>query len=391
MYLCGIDVSKRKHTALLMDSSGQVIQRAFNFNNDRNGFELLLATLASQPEPVQVGLEATGHYWLSLYEALTRHDYTVMVFNPLQVHAYQRTGLRKVKTDAVDAFWIADFTRICQREPAQEHTEITLQLRELSRFRYRLTEQIGECKQKMLNILERVFPEYESLFSDIFIRSSRELLQQAVVPQELADFDLQELTDLLQRTSRGRFGLTKAESLQTAARQSIGVSFLADAVRVEMRCLLAQIELLETQRLEVDQALAILVAKLPQHLTSIVGVGPVIAATLLAEIGDVHRFDSIEKLVAYAGINATQHQSGQFTATETHMSKRGSPYLRQAVWQAALVASQHDPDLHAYLQRRVAEGKPRGVVLGAICRKMLARIYVVLRDNRPYEVRQLPP
>jgi transposase len=391
MYMCGIDVSKHRHTALIMDSAGQVVHRAFTFTNDRSGFERLLAVLAQQAEPVQVGLEATGHYWLSLFETLTHQGYAVVVFNPLQVHAYQRTGLRKCKTDAVDAFWIADFTRISQRPPAQEQTEIQLQLRELSRFRYRLTEQIAECKQKVLNILERVFPEYEQLFSDVFIRSSRQLLQQAVVPQELADFDLQELADLLQRTSRGRFGLAKAQTLQTAARQSVGVSFLADAVRVEMRCLLGQIELLEAQRAEVDAALDALLAQVPQHLTSIVGVGPVIAATLLAEIGDVHRFDSPEKLVAYAGINATQHQSGQFTATETHMTKRGSPYLRQAVWQAAIVAAQHDPELRAYLERRLAEGKPRGVILGAICRKLLARIYAVLKDNRPYELRTTTP
>jgi transposase len=373
-----------------MDSAGQVAQRPFSVRNDRAGFERLLATLATLPEPAHVGLEATGHYWLSLYEALTRAHYPVLVFNPLQVHAYQRTGLRKCKTDAVDAFWIADFTRISQREPAQAHTEMILQLRELTRFRFGLTEQIGEIKQKVLNILERVFPEYEHLFSDVFIQSSRQLLQQAVAPQELADFDLQELSALLQRSSRGRLGLDKAQQLQQAARTSIGVSFLADAVRLTMRQLLEQLALLETQRRELETAIAELVAQLPQHLTSIVGVGPVIAATLLAEIGDVRRFASLEKLVAYAGINATQHQSGQFTASETHMSKRGSPYLRQALWQAAIVAAQHDPELRAYLQRRVAEGKHRNVVLGAICRKLLARIYAVLRDNRPYEVRTTP-
>lgn len=390
MYTLGIDVSKHQHTVLVMDSAGQVVRRAFSIRNDRAGFEQLLAALAQLPEPVQIGLEATGHYWLSLYEALTRANYPVIVFNPLQVHAYQRTGLRKCKTDAVDAFWIADFTRISQRAPAQEHTEIVLQLRELTRFRFGLTAQIGEIKQKILNILERVFPEYEQLFSDVFIQSSRQLLQQAVTPQELADFDLQELSDLLQRSSRGRFGPDKARSLQQAARTSIGVSFLADAVRLTMRQLLEQLTLLETQRRELEAAIADLVTRLPQHLTSVVGVGPVIAATLLAEIGDVRRFESSAKLVAYAGINATQHQSGQFTASETHMSKRGSPYLRQALWQAAIVAAQHDPELRTYLERRVAEGKPRNVALGAVCRKLLARIYVVLRDNRPYEVRTTP-
>ena len=216
--------------------------------------------------------------------------------------------------------------------------------------------------------------------------SSRQLLAQAVTAQEFADFDLGELTALLSSASRGRFGQEKAEAIQSVARQSIGVHFLADSVRVQMRCLLAQLDLLEAQRQEVDLAIEQLMQQLDQHITSIPGIGLTTGAAILSEIGDVNRFQSPDKLVAYAGIDATVYQSGEFEALETHMSKRGSPYLRQALWQAASMAVLYDPQLKAYYQRKKAEGKHHGTAIGAVCRKLVARIYIILKENRPYEI-----
>ncbi len=334
-----------------------------------------------------IGLEATGHYWWALYEDLTRRDHPVVVLNALQVHAFRKSGVRKVKSDRTDASWIAEFLRFSQPEPAQPTTAVFLQLKEVSRFRYHLSDQIGDCKRKLLSILDRVFPEYETLFSSVFLSSSRQLLAKAASAQELATFDLAELTELLTTTSRSRFGRTKAETVQTLAKQSVGVGFLADAAQLEVRCLLAQIDLLEDQRDQVDAALAQLMEQVPQHLTSIPGVGPTTGAALLAEIGDVHRFDAPEKLVAYAGIDATVYQTGQFEARQTHMSKRGSPYLRHALWQAASMAIQYDDELRTYYDRKRQEGKSHGTALGAVCRKLLTRIYLVLKENRPYEVR----
>ena len=198
---------------------------------------------------------------------------------------------------------------------------------------------------------------------------------------------MSELTELLQTASRNRFGRTKAETVQTVARQSVGVRFLADAAQLEVRCLLAQIDLLEDQRDQIDVALAQLMDQVPQHLTSIPGVGPTTGAALLAEIGDIQRFDAPEKLVAYAGIDATVYQTGQFEARQMHMSKSGSPYLRHALWQAASMAIQYDDELRAYYDRKRKEGKSYGTALGAVCRKLLTRVYIVLKENRPYEVR----
>jgi transposase len=387
MYYCGIDIAKRKHAIALLDEHGQLTQRPFTIDNTRAGFEQLQHALAQLPGPVLIGLEATGHYWWALYEDLTQHDHPVVVLNALQVHAFRKSGVRKVKSDRTDASWIAEFLRFSPPSPAQPTTALFLQLKEVSRFRYHLAEQIGDCKRKLLSILDRVFPEYETLFSSVFLMSSRQLLAQAASAQELATFDLAELTEILKTTSRNRFGRSKAETVQAAARQSVGVRFLADAAQLEVRCLLAQIDLLEEQREQVDEALAQLMAQVPQHLTSIPGVGPTTGAALLAEIGNIQRFDAPEKLVAYAGIDAAVYQTGQFEARQMHMSKRGSPYLRHALWQAASMAIQYDAELRAYYDRKRMEGKSHGTALGAICRKLITRIYIVLKENRPYVVR----
>jgi transposase len=386
MFFCGIDVAKHRHAVLVVDDGGQVVQPAFVIENSRTGFEQLAKALGALPGGVSIGLEATGHYWLALYDALTQQEYPVTVIHPLQVAAYRRSGVRKVKSDRTDAFWVADFLRIAHLPPTRRDLPIILQLRELTRFRFWLIDQIGDCKRKVLSILDRVFPEYETLFSSVFLASSRALLKEASSAQEIADFDMTELTELLRTASRGQFGQSKAEAIQSAARQSVGVSFLVDAVQVQMGCLLQQMDLLREQVVQIDDLLAEMMHQIPQHITSIPGVGLATGAAILAEIGDVQRFDHVEKLVAYAGIDPTVYQTGQFQASQAHMSKRGSPHLRHALWQAASMAVRYNPDLQAYYQAKRKEGKHHGTVIGAVCRKLLARIYVILKEQRPYVV-----
>lgn len=386
MHTVGIDVGKRKHVACALDANGKHIGKALHFNNDRAGFEQLLAYLAELTEPM-IGLEATGHYWLALYSLLVENNHTVYVLNPLQIHAFRRSGIRKRKNDRYDAIWIADYIRISRELWSTTVPPDLFQLRELTRFRARLSEQVGDCKRKMISILDRVFPEYEQLFSKVFVETSRQLLVEALTPEEFADFDLSELSHFLYQASQGRYGQKKAEEIQEAARRSVGVGFLADVLRVQMQCLLQQLDLLEQQQEQLNAEIEVMMDRIPQYITSIPGVGAATGATILAEIGDIRRFQTPEKLVAYAGIDPTVYQSGEFTATNAHMSKRGSPYLRQALWQAAFAASRFDPQLRAFYKRKRAEGKTHGTAIGAICRKLLHRIYVVLKEDRPYVIR----
>jgi transposase len=383
----GIDVAKHKHQAMVMNATGDTLIKAFPVTNDRKGINGLLDRLTQVDEPMEIGLEATGHYWLPLFEQLTKVGYTVHILNPLQVHAYQRSGIRRRKTDAIDAEWIADFVRIGgARDSVDPQTmPIYMELRQLSRFRFSLIDQVGNAKRRVVAVMDCVFPEYERIFSSVFIKTSRELLKEATTAQDFADFDLQELTTLLNKSSRGRFGEDEAQTIKQTAQQSIGISFLVDAARIQLGCLLAQLDFLEQQVAQIDQALDDLMVQLPnQYIMTITGIGPVTGAAILGEIGDIRRFPSLKKLVAYAGIDPTVYESGQFQAHKTRMSKRGSPHLRHALWMAAGVARMHDPELKAYYQKKRAEGKAYGTAMGAVCHKLLARIYAVLRDQRPY-------
>ncbi len=323
----------------------------------------------------------------TLYDHLTRAEFKVQVFNPLQVHAYRQTSVRRTKTDKRDAFWIADLLRLGGSASYTPPDTQVFQVRELARFRWHVSDQISDAKRKVLSVLDRVFPEYESLFSSVFLSSARAVLKAAANADELAAFDVSELSELLRTHSRGQFGQAQAQELIEAAKQSVGVSFLADAAQLEVSCLVAQIEFLQEQVAQVEGALQTLMAQIKQHLTTITGIGAVTAATLLGEIGDITRFATLEKLVAYAGIDAKVPQSGQFTATAMHMSKRGSPYLRRALWLSASVARLHDPELKAYYERKKQEGKHHNTIIGALCRKLLARIFVVLKDKRAYQPR----
>ena len=388
MYFCGIDIAKKKHDAVIVDGEGNFLGKPISITNTVAGFEELLTRLQSLDQNVLIGLEATGHYWLALYERLSEAGFKIVVLNPLQIAAYRRSGIRKVKNDRKDAWWIADYLRIANLQPTDRQLPILLKLRELTRFRYALMGQVGDLKRKVLSILDRVFPEYETLFSDVFIKSSRALLKEAVTADEIANFDLSELTAILKTNSQGRFGQEKASRIQNLARQSVGIGFLTDAVYLEMRCLLEQLDLLLSQIEMLENAIDEMMDQIPQFITSIPGVGKVTGSAILAEIGDINRFESSEKLVAFAGIDPTVYETGQFIAKKTRMSKRGSPHLRHALWQAASMAIQYDPELKAYYQAKRAEGKHHGTALGAVCNKLISRIYIILKEQRPYIVRE---
>lgn len=387
MIAIGIDVGKRHHEACLLDDDGQLVGRPLRFANTAVGVRQFEARVQGLGEPTTIGLEASGVYWLGLHRRLVAAGWPVQVINPLQTEAFRTTGVRQAKTDRRDAAVIADLVRIGRARPSYVPDDTILQLRELTRFRWGLVDRLGDAKRRVLTVLDRVFPEFAAHFTDPFGASGRELLGRAASAADFAALDLADLTATLERASRKRFGRAKAEALQQSAADSLGLTGLGPVAGLEVRALLAQLALLEGQVAEVDRAAAEVLATLDQHLTTIPGVGPVLAATILAEIGDVTRFARVEALVAYAGLDPGVFESGQFRGRRQHLSKRGSPYLRRALFLAAHSAQLHNADLHGYLERKLAEGKPYRAALVAVAHKLLARCYVVLKEGRPYQPR----
>lgn len=251
--------------------------------------------------------------------------------------------------------------------------------------RFYVIDMASDLKRKVLALLDQVFPEYEKLFSDTFGASSMELLSQYTTPEEMLSVSTEKLAELLETASRGRLGLAKAEEIQEAAKNSFGIVLASGSFALIIRQYIEQIRSLESSIAVFDTEIARLLAGFDTQLTTITGIGTTLAAVILSEIGgDIKRFSSPAKLAAYAGVDPTVKQSGDFTGTRMKMSKRGSPYLRRAIWLASTVAAFKDPAIHALYERKRSEGKDHMTVIGHVCRKMVSIIFAVLRDNTPY-------
>jgi transposase len=387
MIAVGIDVGKRMHEACFLGADGRQIGRSLRFASNASGARLFDERVARLPEPAAIALEASGRYWLGLQRHLVAAGRSVQVINPLQVSAFRETAIRKTKTDRRDAFVLADLVRIGRTRPNYVPDDLILELRDLTRFRWGLVDQVGDTKRRVLAVLDRVFPEFADQFKDPFGASAKALLARAATAADFAAIDLGELTAVLETVSRKRFGVDKAVAVQRAAQDSLGLAALGRAARLELDQLLAQLALLEAQTAQIDAAVEEMLARTEQPLTTIPGVGPVLAATILAEIGDITRFPRPQSLNAYAGIDPTVFESGQFTGTRQAISKRGSPYLRRALYLAAHSAHRHDAELGAYLAKKLSEGKPYKLAVVATARKLLGRIYIILKEGRPYEPR----
>lgn len=387
--LVGVDIGKHFHQAAVIDAAGRMIGGSIRFANTIGGAETLLTRIASVNQtnlPVVFGLEATGHYWLALYSFLTGKGFPVSVINPYQSDAWRKVYLSSVKTDKEDAFLIAGILRFGSFSETKMADEDMISLRNLSRFRIQLTQQLTDTKRRIITVMDTVFPEFEGLFSNMFGKTARELLKNYPLPADPAGVGLTKLSNLLIRLSKGHFQKDKAAEIKALAKDSFGVSFALDSFTLELSLLLKQLEFLEEQQQVVEDRITTLLP-IDCLLLTVPGINHVLAAAIISEIGDIHRFKRSGQLVSYAGINPTVRQSGNFLGTKNRMSKKGSPYLRLALWQAAVVGIRYNPVLKSFYEQKVSQGKNRMAALGAVSRKLTGIIFAILRDQQPFEER----
>lgn len=387
MFIVGIDIAKNNHEATLIDRDGNIFGKPIHFANKFSGFQRLMELVkdhVDNPSQVVFGMEATGHYWLPLYGHLREAGFTVYVINPIQSDALRNLYIRQAKNDTRDSFIIAEvirFGRFCETHVASPDLHA---LRELCRHRFYIVDTVSDLKRKVIALLDQVFPEYQQLFSDTFGVTSMQLLSEYTTPEDILAVDTDKLCQLLSDASRGRFGMDKALQIKDAAKTSFGILLAADSMALLIRQYLEQIRFVERQITIIEKEISRLLSLFDNQLPTITGIGSTLAAVILSEIGDIKRFSSPTKLAAFAGIDPTVKQSGDFNGTRCKMSKRGSPYLRRAIWLAANSAAFHDPAVSAFYQKKRAEGKAHMVAMGHVCRKMVSIIFAVLRDNSPY-------
>jgi transposase len=392
-HVVGIDVGKQTHAAAGVTAAGREFGRIISFSNDRAGLdqlETLLLKPLGGPKKILIGMEATGHYWMPLYFELRRRGYQAIVINPIQTRGKFRTRIRKTKTDKLDARSIARLVLSGDAKAARIPDENVLELRLLTRHRWRLMSLAGDLQRFAHSLIERIFPEYADVFCKPLLPTGRTLIRQlGLSPADLASRP-DDLTNLINRASRNKVDQTTIQTLLARATQSIGIRQAERVIVDQLRSVIALVETVETQIAALDDDLAARVEKIGSPLPSL-GLRAALAATIHAESDPIADFRRPWQYAAYAGLDPSTCESGNFKAAETHISKRGSPYLRHALFLAAASLYRRHRDLQRLYQRSRKAGHHHTDAVVIVAHKLARIVWRLLTDNRPFRSKAPAP
>lgn len=386
----GMDSAKDKCEAGIKDRAGNQLIETFTFLPNEKGVGSLLEKVRDVCKEVRAtpvfGIEATGIYHLPVYAKLEDEGYLVKVYNPIQLKAFRNKNLRKTKTDKIDCLLIADMLRYETIPNQRKLDPEILELRELCRVRYRLVKRISNAKRQVRRDMNVIFRGYDKLFNDVFGTSSMLLLKKYTTPKAILELGEEKLTSLLKKSSRGRLGRAKAVEILDACRVSITPRYMEEACVMEIRYLLFQIELIEEQVKELEEKIRQRFSRFQQPIVSIDGIGSVIAAVVYSEVGDIKDFETPEQVVAFAGLDPSVKESGKYVSNRHHISKRGSPYLRHGLYQAASSAKNCNLICARVYQKKRSEGLTHKAAICVVARKLIHIIFSVWKNNKPFYV-----
>ena len=387
MVSVGIDVSKDKHDCFILNSEGVVLADVFTIPNNLDGFSALLDRIRSCTTPqdnIKVGLEATGHYSYNLLGFLLDNGLATYVLNPLRTNLYRKSlSLRKTKTDRVDARTIAAMLLSdVSLKPYTDTSYHNEELKSLTRYRFDKVKERAKLKTSVSRLVCILFPELEKLVPTLHMASVYALLSEFPGAGQIAAAHLSRLKALLDNASRGRYKQDMAVEIRDAARRSIGSKMPAKSL--ELQHTIRLIRELDAEIDEIEFAIQAIMDELQSPITTIPGIGFRMGAMILAEVGDFTRFDSPDKLLAYAGMSPSTYQSGQLKNCYPHMEKRGSRYLRYALYNATKYVCLWDPAFAAYLAKKRAEGKHYNVAISHATKKLVRLIFALEKSRQPY-------
>ena len=390
MICVGIDVAKDKHDCIILNSEGKILAGAFTFPNNAEGFDTLLHKIHScenSNDKIKVGLEATGHYSYNILGFLLNQGLPTYVINPLHTNLFRKSmSLRKTKTDRVDAKTIA--TMLMSNVDLKSYTNTAYhneELKSLTRYRFVKVRERAQLKQSVSRLVTILFPELEKLVPTLHMSSVYALLIEFPGAKQIAGAHLTHLNHLLNDASKGRYGRDMATKIRDAAQHSIGS--VMPAKSLELLHTIRLIRELDSEIEDIEAAIQTIMNELQSPITTIPGMGVRMGAMILAEIGDFSRFDSPDNILAYAGMSPSTYQSGQLSLTGaySHMEKRGSRYLRYALYNATKYVCHWDPTFSAYLAKKRAEGKHYNVALSHAAKKLVRLIYAMEKSRHPYK------
>ena len=387
MIFVGIDVAKDKHDCFITNSDGEILFNVFTIPNTLNGFDDLYQKILSATEDVnkvKVGLEATGHYSYNLLGYLIDKGFPTYVINPLHTNLYRKSlSLRQTKTDKVDAHTIASMlmsdVNLKSYSDTSYHNE---DLKSLTRYRFDKVQERAALKISVSRLVCILFPELEKLVSTLHIASVYAMLYEFPSAKHIASAHLTRLSNLLEKASKGRYHKDTAISIRDAARNSIGSNMPAKSL--ELKHTIKLIRELDSEIEEIEDEIKRIMDEINSPILSIPGISYRMGAMIIAEIGDFDRFDSPDKILAYSGLSPSTYQSGQLDNSHSRMEKRGSRYLRYALFNATKFVCQWDPTFASYLSKKRAEGKHYNVAISHAAKKLIRVIYHLEKTGQQY-------
>lgn len=388
MIYVGIDVAKDKHDCFITNSDGEVLFKAFTIANNLNGFNDLYQKIESVMEDitkVKVGLEATGHYSYNLLGYLIDKGLAAYVINPLHTNLYRKSlSLRQTKTDKIDSHTIASMlmsnVNLKSYSIALYHNE---ELKSLSRYRFDKVRERAKLKTSVSRLVTILFPELEKIVSTIHLSSIYELLYQFPGAIQVANAHLTKLSNLLANSSRGRLDKSKSIEIKQLAKNSIGSNMPAKSL--ELKHTINLIRELDTEISEIETEIEKIMYEIDSPILSIPGIGTSMAAMIISEIGSFNNFDSPDKILAFAGLAPTTYQSGKLESSHSKMEKRGSRYLRYALFNATKFVCNWDPNFAIYLSKKRAEGKHYNVAISHAAKKLVRVMFALEKSKTVYD------
>ena len=385
MIFIGIDIAKSTHFASAVNSDGEVLVKPFKFTNDNSGFNLFIDTFKNYDlSNCLVGLESTGIYGDNLTTFLFDKGFKIGRINPIQTDSLRSSNIRKTKNDKIDTFLISKCLMLGNYSLVTKKDIQIINLKTLCRFKFDVKKSQSKAKVQLVTCLDVAFPELSKFFNDnLHIKSSYALLSKYPTAKIISNTRIDSLTNLLYSASKGHFKTDKAIALKELAKNSIAMD--NPAIGTQIKMLIEQIQMLQKQLDLLDTDISNIMDELNSPILSIPGIGTWLGSIIISEIGDISRFSSATKLLAFAGLDPSVRQSGNFNATNTKISKRGSKHLRYAIHYAAELIIWNDDTFYQYYTTKLAQGKSYLNAIGHVAHKLTRVIFKLLTTNTTFK------
>ena len=388
MILIGIDIGKNSHTfSIVSRDSGEILLQPTDFPNTSSGFSTLCAHLISYDKAeLLIGMEDTGHYHLNLLKYLLEQHFTVALINPVATDMTRKMQGGVSKNDNLDSLTICDVISSSARKKSYRITKLDrfelYEQRQLTRHHHNLKEELNVYTNRLQKCIDVVFPEYNHLFKSKYGSIYLQLLKFFGSADKIANAELSEIEPFFEQQRGRRISLTP-KLLQEAAQNSVGIP--SSAEEIQIKHLIAQIELIQLQIEEIDKKIEEFSLQMNSPILTIPGVSHFSGTSILAELGDICNYSSAAKIIKFAGLAPYEHQSSQYRAEHLPISKKGSKYLRKTLYQVILPVIRYNTVFQDYYRLKRSQGKGHRCAQGHCIRKLLRIVYHLLSTNQAFD------